>query len=87
MPVATYSHADGCSITGGYVYRGSNASLRGRYIYGDYCSGTIWSFKIAGGKASDSAGRSSRSTASRSFGRGQRQVSSTRVSHGARSTA
>ena len=51
MPVATYSHADGCSITGGYVYRGSNASLRGRYIYGDYCSGTIWSFKIAGGKA------------------------------------
>jgi hypothetical protein len=52
MPVATYSHADGCSITGGYVYRGSNASLRGRYIYGDYCSGTIWSFKLAGGKAS-----------------------------------
>jgi glucose/arabinose dehydrogenase len=52
MPVATYSHRDGCSITGGYVYRGSNASLRGRYIYGDYCSGTIWTFKIAGGKAS-----------------------------------
>jgi glucose/arabinose dehydrogenase len=52
MPVAQYSHADGCSITGGYVYRGSNASLRGRYIYGDYCSGNIWSFKLAGGKAS-----------------------------------
>jgi len=51
MPVAQYTHADGCSITGGYVYRGSNASLRGRYIYGDYCSGTVWSFKIAGGKA------------------------------------
>ena len=51
MPVATYSHREGCSITGGYVYRGSNASLRGRYIYGDYCSGTIWSFKIVGGKA------------------------------------
>jgi glucose/arabinose dehydrogenase len=51
MPVAQYRHDDGCSVTGGYVYRGSNASLRGRYIYGDYCSGYIWSFKIAGGKA------------------------------------
>jgi glucose/arabinose dehydrogenase len=53
MPVAQYSHREGCSITGGYVYRGSNASLRGRYIYGDYCSGNIWSFKLVGGKASD----------------------------------
>jgi glucose/arabinose dehydrogenase len=51
IPVATYSHREGCSITGGYVYKGSNAALRGRYIYGDYCSGTIWSFKIVGGKA------------------------------------
>jgi hypothetical protein len=51
FPVAEYSHDNGCSITGGYVYRGSNASLRGRYIYGDYCSGLVWSFKIAGGKA------------------------------------
>jgi hypothetical protein len=53
MPVVTYSHREGCSITGGYIYRGSNASLRGRYIYGDYCSGTIWSFKLVGGKATD----------------------------------
>ena len=51
QPVAQYSHGDGCSVTGGYVYRGSNASLRGRYIYGDYCSGSIWSFKLARGKA------------------------------------
>jgi glucose/arabinose dehydrogenase len=51
QPVAQYSHDNGCSVTGGYVYRGSNASLRGRYIYGDYCSGIIWSFKIAEGKA------------------------------------
>ena len=51
QPVAQYSHDDGCSVTGGYVYRGSNASLRGRYIYGDYCSGIVWSFKLAGGKA------------------------------------
>jgi glucose/arabinose dehydrogenase len=51
QPVAQYTHSDGCSVTGGYVYRGSNAALRGRYIYGDYCSGNIWSFKLAGGKA------------------------------------
>ena len=51
QPVAQYSHANGCSVTGGYVYRGSNAALRGRYIYGDYCSGIVWSFKLAGGKA------------------------------------
>jgi glucose/arabinose dehydrogenase len=51
QPVAQYTHSQGCSITGGYVYRGSNASLRGRYIYGDYCSGYVWSFKLAGGKA------------------------------------
>src|ERR687897_1957398 len=51
QPVAQYTHGDGCSVTGGYVYRGSNARLRGRYIYGDYCSGIIWSFKLADGKA------------------------------------
>jgi glucose/arabinose dehydrogenase len=51
QPVAQYTHANGCSVTGGYVYRGSKASLRGRYIYGDYCSGMVWSFKLVGGKA------------------------------------
>ena len=52
FPVAEYSLAgDNCAVTGGYVYRGSKASLRGRYIYGDYCSGTVWSFKLSGGKA------------------------------------
>jgi glucose/arabinose dehydrogenase len=52
FPVAVYSHAQGCSITGGYVYRGSNVpAARGRYFYGDYCSGTIWSLKIVDGKA------------------------------------
>lgn len=50
-PIAQYSHSDGCSVTGGYVYRGSKASLRGRYIYGDFCSGNVWSFKEVGGKA------------------------------------
>src|SRR6478735_6446641 len=51
-PVAEYSHSEGCSVTGGYVYRGAKVpAAAGRYFYGDYCSGTIWSFKIAGGKA------------------------------------
>jgi glucose/arabinose dehydrogenase len=51
-PVAEYSHSEGCSVTGGYVYRGAKIpAVAGRYFYGDYCSGTIWSLKIANGKA------------------------------------
>ena len=42
-PVLEYGHDNGrCSITGGYVYRGRTASLVGRYLYGDYCSGEIF---------------------------------------------
>jgi glucose/arabinose dehydrogenase len=51
-PVAEYSHKLGCSITGGYVYRGVSVSAaRGRYFYGDYCSGTIFSLKLVDGIA------------------------------------
>lgn len=44
-PIAEIDHAGGhCSITGGYVYRGSLfPSLDGNYFYGDFCSGVIWS--------------------------------------------
>jgi uncharacterized protein (TIGR03437 family) len=42
-PIAEYTHADGCSISGGFVYRGLRwPGLRGIYFYGDYCSGKIW---------------------------------------------
>jgi glucose/arabinose dehydrogenase len=43
-PISEYDHSNGsCAITGGYVYRGSRvASLVGEYVYGDYCSGMIW---------------------------------------------
>jgi glucose/arabinose dehydrogenase len=43
MPRAVYGPDGGCSITGGYVYRGSSMpELNGWYVYGDYCSGNIW---------------------------------------------
>jgi glucose/arabinose dehydrogenase len=51
-PIDVYSHALGCSVTGGHVYRGRqlSAALRGWYFFGDYCSGTIWRLKVARGR-------------------------------------
>jgi len=44
MPIHDYERGDGCSVTGGYVYRGAALpELNGQYFYGDYCSGNIWS--------------------------------------------
>lgn len=43
LPVAEYGHDLGCSITGGYVYRGGRyPALWGMYLFGDFCSGLIW---------------------------------------------
>ncbi len=49
LPVTAYSHDFGCSVTGGYVYRGcAIPSLYGTYFYSDYCTATIWSFRWDG---------------------------------------
>ena len=58
FPVHAYAHAGrtDCtgSITGGYVYRGSAVpAARGRYFFGDYCSGAIWSLRVENGAAVD----------------------------------
>jgi glucose/arabinose dehydrogenase len=52
LPVLEYSHGDGCSITGGYVYRGSLVpDVVGQYFYSDYCSGFLRSFSFDGATA------------------------------------
>lgn len=49
-PVAEYSHAEGFSITGGYVYRGlALPELAGRYVYGDFGTGKVWALPTEGG--------------------------------------
>jgi glucose/arabinose dehydrogenase len=54
LPVLEYTHDDGCSITGGFVYRGQAiAGLRGHYLYADYCEGWVRSFRHADGQAVD----------------------------------
>jgi glucose/arabinose dehydrogenase len=54
-PVAEYTHSQGCSITGGYVYRGTAlAGLAGTYFYSDFCEGTLRSFRYTGSGITDS---------------------------------
>jgi glucose/arabinose dehydrogenase len=52
LPVAEYSHAEGgCSVTGGYVYRGAALpEWNGIYLYGDYCSGKVWALILSDGQ-------------------------------------
>ncbi len=47
-PIFTYTHSLGCSITGGFRYRGSMPDFQGTYTYADYCSGRIWFGTFAG---------------------------------------
>jgi hypothetical protein len=49
LPVAEYGHGEGCSVTGGLVYRGTAIpELSGQYFYGDFCSGFVRSFRYTG---------------------------------------
>ncbi len=54
LPVLEYDHGQGCSVTGGYVYRGGGMpELTGHYFYADYCEGWIRSFEYVAGAATD----------------------------------
>ena len=55
LPIVDYTHSGGaCSITGGYVYRGSAiTAIRGHYFYSDYCTGFLKSFRYSNGAALD----------------------------------
>jgi glucose/arabinose dehydrogenase len=56
LPVVEYSHGSGCSVTGGYVYRGAAIpALQGHYFYADYCQGWVRSFRLAGAAVVDEA--------------------------------
>lgn len=54
LPVLDYGHDQGCSITGGYVYRGGVIKwLQGAYLYSDFCEGTIWALRWDGSKVTE----------------------------------
>jgi glucose/arabinose dehydrogenase len=54
FPVVEYPHSEGCSVTGGIVYRGpAIPELDGVYVYSDWCQGWIRSFRYEDGAASD----------------------------------
>jgi glucose/arabinose dehydrogenase len=54
FPVLEYTHSEGCSITGGVVYRGCRMpGYAGTYFYGDFCTGFVRSFRLQNGQAVD----------------------------------
>ena len=54
LPQVEYDHGEGCSVTGGFVYRGTDLlEVTGHYFYSDFCSGFLRSFLIAGGSATE----------------------------------
>ena len=72
MPVAEYDHSKGCSVTGGYVYRGARYPwLDGLYFFADYCSGIVWSLDRNPSGAWEMAERARVSFQPSSFGQDQ----------------
>jgi glucose/arabinose dehydrogenase len=71
-PIQVYQHgSNGCSVTGGYVYRGGAvAAAKGRYFYGDFCSGIVWSLRVENGKGVDNRREPQRIGSLSSFGEG-----------------
>jgi len=58
MPILEYDHSQGCSVTGGFVYRGcALPDLRGTYFYSDYCTAFLRTFTVSGGTAQNQADR------------------------------
>ncbi len=54
LPILDYPHSQGCSVTGGYVYRGCKMpDLRGTYFYADYCTNFIRTFQVVAGAATN----------------------------------
>lgn len=54
LPAVEYGHDDGCSVTGGHVYRGERLpALRGHYFFSDYCAGWLRSFRWREGEVSE----------------------------------
>jgi hypothetical protein len=53
-PALEYNHSQGCSVTGGYVYRGSAIpAVQGHYFYSDLCQGWVRSFRYGGGMVTE----------------------------------
>jgi glucose/arabinose dehydrogenase len=54
-PIVVYRHEPGhcAAVVGGYVDRGSDPALSGRYLYADFCAGSIWSLLVRHGRATD----------------------------------
>jgi glucose/arabinose dehydrogenase len=70
LPVIDYGHNPACSITGGYVYRGTAIDgLQGHYLYSDYCAGFLKSFRFDNGTATDQHDRGLTASQVTSFGR------------------
>lgn len=69
LPIFEYDHLVGCSITGGYVYRGEDyPALNGLYFYADFCQGTIWTLEETSPNAWTSVLRSNHGFNISSFG-------------------